>query len=271
MKTFLEPFASRRLQLTKNLSIALCAYSVCLGCFAEEPIDTDGPDYVESTEVVGKQRFQLEAGINRELEKRDGSRVRTLTTPVLMRYGVSETAEVRLETDGKTWESGSPSNRNGMADTAIGLKWHTQDKNADSSTAAVSWILQAELPTGTRNLRGQGVRPSLRSIVARDLPNDYSIGFMPGIKYDKRDDGHGFVSGSFGVVAGKRWSDKFRTFVELEASQIAKAENGGTFLYKNIGAAYLISNDLQIGGRMGWRANNNTPDMYYLLSIAVRF
>ena len=29
--------------------------------FAEEPIDTDGPDFVDSSEAIGKNRFQYEA------------------------------------------------------------------------------------------------------------------------------------------------------------------------------------------------------------------
>jgi hypothetical protein len=271
MKPLLEQFASLRFRAARNASIALCAYSVCLGCFAEEPIDTDGPDYVESTEVVGERHFQVEVGVNRELEKRIEPNVRTVTTPVLLRYGISDTFELRLETDGKTWESGSPSSQIGVADTAIGFKWHAQDKNTHTNTPAVSWIFQAELPTGTKNFRGHGARPSLRSVIGWDLPGSYSLGVMPGIKYDKREDGRGFASGSFGIVFGKRWTEKFRTFVEFAAPQIARAENGGTLLYQSIGAAYLISNDVQIGGRIGWRANTNTPDMYYLLSAAIRF
>jgi hypothetical protein len=41
--------------------------------------------------------------------------------------------------------------------------------------------------------------------------------------------------------------------------------------YKDIGAAYIVSNGLEIGGRMGWRANNNTPSNYYLLMLAAKF
>ena len=64
---------------------------------------------------------------------------------------------------------------------------------------------------------------------------------------------------------------RLRSFVEAEADSIARVQDGGVILYKNVGAAYVLTDDWQIGGRAGWAANNNTPSRYVMLSLAGRF
>ena len=67
-------------------------------------IATDRPDFVESSDVVGPGRFQLETGLTTDRRAQAGVTVRTLTTPTLFRYGIGDTLELRLETEGYTRE-----------------------------------------------------------------------------------------------------------------------------------------------------------------------
>jgi hypothetical protein len=249
----------------------------CLPVHAADHIDTDGPDYVESTEVVGARRFQFETGPYLRNDTRNGARLRAGSTPLLLKAGLSETVEARLETDGYarlsgTEMAGSPmAAKSGFADTALGLKWHVHDQAPGSPTPTLAWIAHLELPSGSPALRGQGVRPSLRAVLGWSLPFEMSLGVMPGLKYDSREDGHRYPSGVLGVVLGRWWTPRLRTFVESSAEQIARQENGGVVLYKDIGAAYLLSDNWQLGGRAGWAANRNTPSRYVMLSLAARF
>jgi outer membrane putative beta-barrel porin/alpha-amylase len=268
------------LRLSPALRIAisvLAVHSALSDARADPPIDTDGPDFVESTEAIGKSRFQFETGPSLQRDSRNGRNHTTLTTPTLLKYGVSQDAEARIETDGRTSVSGihesgtTDSARRGIADAAIGLKWHAQDRNSATGAPAVAWILHVEMPTGTDGMRGRGARPSLRSVIGWNFSYDVTLGVMPGVKYEARADGHRYGSGILGIVLGKRWSDRFRTFVEASAPQIATSANGGIILFKDVGAAYLITNAWQIGGRIGWAANNNTPSGYALLSLAAKF
>jgi Putative MetA-pathway of phenol degradation len=240
-------------------------------------IDTDGPDFVESSASVGKGRFQFETGPSFQRDTHNGANQRTESMPLLLKLGVSDAVEARLETDSLTRVSGqgpsdaTTASQTGFADTALGLKWHAQDQNPSSGAPSVAWILHFELPSGTSDLRGHGVRPFLRSVISWDLPYSFYLGAMPGIKYDSRADGTRFESGIFGIVLGRWWTERFRAFIEVSAPQIAAAPNGGVVLYDDIGAAYLISDNWQIGGRAGWAANRNSPSEYFLLSLAARF
>jgi hypothetical protein len=239
-------------------------------------IDTDGPDFVESTEAVPRGRVQFEAGPMWEVDGRAGTRLRTLSTPLLLKGGLGEGRELRLEADGLVHQSGTdaagaPAALRGAADTALGMKWHVQDRDEKTGRPAVAWIAHVELPGGSAKLRGLGLRPSLRAVIGWDLPGGASIGLMPGVQLDTREDGQRFVSGIFGAVAGKWFTPRLRGFVELQAARIAHARDGGALLYQNAGAAWLLGEDWQIGARAGWAANRNTPSRYLLIALAGRF
>jgi hypothetical protein len=59
------------------------------------PIDTDGPDFVESSEVVGKGQFQIETDVESTPKVHGGAKEISVTN--LLRYGVSETLELRVQ------------------------------------------------------------------------------------------------------------------------------------------------------------------------------
>jgi len=170
---------------------ALLAASVLLGADAraDEGIVTDRPDFVESSDVVGTGRFQLEAGLDSARTSRSGTTTRTVTTPTLFRYGIGDTTELRLETDGYTHERAGGSGESGFADLSFGLKWHVQD--GEGRRPGVAWLLHVDTATGSRAFRGAGLRPSLRAAVEWDLPEDFSLGVMPGVYVDRNDDGTG--------------------------------------------------------------------------------
>jgi hypothetical protein len=234
---------------------------------ALEPIDTDGPDFVESSEVVAKGHFQYEVDLTSVRNRRSAPHSTTISTPTLLKYGAADKVELRIAPEGYVWRDGS----SGLGDTALGVKWHSQDRDVSRGKAAVSWILHFDMPSGARQFKGGGIRPSLRSVITWDLPQDLALGLMPGIKYDSGEDGHRFTSAIFGAVLNKRFSDRIRAFVELSASQIAHARDGGVLASWDLGAAYLVSNDVQLGMRTGIGANRNTPDAYVLFEVAQRF
>jgi hypothetical protein len=234
---------------------------------AESPIDTDGPDFVESSEVVPRGRSQVEVDLTSTRARRSPADTPTTSTPTLLKYGFAENLELRVAPSGYLRQDG----RSGSGDTAIGLKWHAQDRGGVGGAPAVSWILHADLPSGSRAVRGEGLRPSLRSVITWELPGDYALGLMPGLRRDSADGGHRFTSGIFGAVLNKKLSESWRAFVELAVPQWARSRDGGVLATWDAGAARLFGNDAQIGVRAGVAANRNTPGSYVLLELARRF
>ncbi|XYJ09110.1 transporter [Telluria sp. B2] len=158
----------------------------------DEPIAPDRPDFVESSEVVGKGRVQLETGLLGERARGEQGRERTLTTPTLLRIGVHEAVELRIESEGRTVRhlrdaaSGERSTIAGYADTSVGLNWHLAD--AQGKMPSLSVLADAGLPTGSKRLRGEGVRPMLRLVGEWELPGETQLGVMPGVAVEHEQD-----------------------------------------------------------------------------------
>ena len=241
----------------------------------EKPISTDRPDFVESSQTVGQGRFQIETSAARERYSNAGMKTTRLTTPTLLRYGIAPKWELRLETDGYTvqrghdWASSTTSTQHGVSETSIGLKWHTHD--GEDAVPSIAWLLHADLETGSRAFRGNGVRPSLRAVSEWELPQDFSVGVMPGIIYETTDTNRRYAAGILAVVLGKSWNEHVRTFIEISGQRLASSRNGGSTVTYDTGAVYLLSNDVQIDTAFSWGANKNTPDFGWTIGLSARF
>lgn len=239
----------------------------------EDVIATDRPDFVESSNVVGAGRFQIEAGLSFERDRSEGLRTRGFTTPTLLRLGVHDAWELRLESDGrsvlKTQERGAgPDTQRGYADLSLGLKWHMQDEAG--WRPSVGWLLHADLDSGSAAFRGEGVRPSLRVVAEWSLPGDYSLGVMPGIGLE-RTAGERHAAAIFGLVLGKAFTERWRGFVEVAAERIARGKHGGSVVTHDVGTAFLVTRSLQIDAAMQIGANRNTADFGGGVGLSVKF
>lgn len=227
------------------MAIVLAAALGAASARAEEAIVTDRPDFVESSDVVGARHFQLETGLTRDRHARDGVAVRTLTTPTLFRYGIGETTELRLETDGLTRErtrdapAGTTSVVHGWSDLSFGLKWHVLD--GQESTPGVAWLLHVDTATGSTALRGAGLRPSLRAAIEWDLPAQFSLGVMPGVYVDRNDVGRRHAGAILAATLGKAWSQRWHSFVEIAGQRIASRRNGGSVVTLDAGLAFAAT------------------------------
>ena len=234
---------------------------------ALEPIDTDGPDFVESSEVVPTGRVQYELDLISAASRRDGSSGSRLSTPGLFKIGFAPDWEGRFAPEGLQREGG----HSGWGNLALGLKWHALDRDEASFTPAVAWIAHVDVLAGSSRFGDARANPSLRSVLTWDLPREFALGLMPGVRYGATDEGRHRVAGVMGVVLNHRFTSRLRAFVEYAAPQIATGAGGGTLASWDVGAAWLVSDDTQIGVRSGIAANRNTPDHYLLFEIAQRF
>lgn len=169
---------------------------------ADEGIGTDRPDFVESSQVVGPGRFQVEWGFARERsDDASGARLRIDSTPTLLRLGVSDTLELRIETDGyqrSRSEASAPlrvTRERGVADTSLGVKWHMQDGDQATGRPAIAWLLHVDVDTGSAAFRGSGLRPSLRVVGEWELADELSVGAMGGFAVDRNPDSGRFAAG----------------------------------------------------------------------------
>ena len=255
----------------------LCASALlCFGAdtraqsLDSEPIQTDRPDFVESSNVVGPGRVQVETSVAVESTRAGGGRDILKSTPTLLRIGTGPDWELRLETDGHVrQQAGGQAGVRGYADLSVGMKWHARDQSGVLPSLAL--LAHADLDSGSRALRGRGVRPSVRMVAEWALPAGLSLGVMPGFAWEKTDDGRRFYQGIWGMVIGKAWTERFRTFAEFAAPAIARSRYGATFSTYNAGAAFLLSDQCQIDVMVQRGATRNAPDHAWSVGLSQRF
>ena len=261
-----------------HLRFAACAAALAGATLAhagDDTIATDRPDFVESSDVVGAGRFQLETGLTSDRHARDGVTVRTLTTPTLLRYGIGETLELRLETDGWTHErtadrtSSTSLTERGWSDLSFGVKWHVLD--GAGRTPGVAWLLHVESATGSSPFRGQGLRPSLRAAIEWDLPEEFSLGVMPGVYVDRNDDRKRFGGGIFAVTLGKEWSPRWHSFLEVAGQQLASKRNGGSVVTLDTGLAFVATPSLQFDVEVSRGLTDAAPDLESGVGVSIKF
>ena len=256
------------------LSLCLLLALSC-GARGEDTISTDRPDFVESSLTMGKWRFEIETSVAQEFNSDGTTHETTWSTPTLLRLGFLDNWELRLETDGYIHPHTTDAtialdeSQNGTTDVSVGLKWHMLD--GEGSRPSVGWLLHADLPTGSSDFRGHGVRPSLRAVAEWELPGDNALGVMPGVMYDARDDAHRYTAGIFGITFAHEWTERLRSFVELAAHQLAKPEDGGNVITYDAGVAWLITPKVQLDAAVYVGANDHAPDFVWTVGLSVKF
>jgi hypothetical protein len=259
---------------------SLCA---CLlaGTFAvssaradDDTINPDRPNVANSSQVVGASHVQLETGLEWDRQRDPDAHVRTLTTPTLLRIGLSDALELRVETAGRTIDhasdpaTGQHTVDAGWAESAAGVKWHIAGQ--DGMRPSVGIIAEVALPTGTKALRGTGFRPSLNVPLEWDLGGDWSLGVMPGVGRDSDDAGAHYTYGVFAAALGKAFSERLHGFAELATPRIARADHGGTQAQADAGVSWLVNKDCMLDVMVVHGLNRNTPDLSLAFGVSVR-
>lgn len=240
----------------------------------DDTINPDRPNVANSSQVVGNSRVQLEIGAQWDRQRDDGVHSRTLSTPTLLRIGLNDTVELRVETDGRSIEhdtdpsTGAHATSAGWTDTAVGFKWHFLD--GDGAKPSLGLIGEVALPTGSSALRGKGARPELDLPAEWDLGHDWSLAVMPGVGSDSDDNGSRYGYGLFAASVGKAFTERAHGFVELAAPQIARAAHGGNQTIVDAGLSWLVNKDCQLDAMVVHGLNKNTPDLSLAFGLSVR-
>jgi Putative MetA-pathway of phenol degradation len=253
--------------------LALLAATLASPVALADALATDRPDFVESSNTVGAGHVQIETSVAYEDDTQSGIDSSTWSTPTLLRIGIGDYWEARVETDGFMDQeldgNGIDQSDSGFADVSVGLKWHLP--GSEDCGPSIGFLLHADLETGSDEFKGDGVRPSLRMVAEWELPSDFSFGVMPGVIYDNDEEGERFTAGILGAVLGYAFSDTTRVFGEVAAQQIASNSHGGDIVTFDIGTVHLLSDDSQIDAAASFGLTDETPEWSVTIGYSVRF
>ena len=148
----------------------------------QEPINADRPGIADGSQSVGRGVFQAELGVERD-HFADAD-VHLLSTPLLLRYGLTAPLELRVEGNGYAHATGPGGlSASGWTPLSLGLKVHFLDK---PSLGVIARYFPA---SGSGDFKSEHPSADLRLAGDVDLNEKWSLN--PNVGVVTRDDGDG--------------------------------------------------------------------------------
>ncbi len=206
-------------------------------------------DFLDSPAVIGfdQWRFDPVLPLLQGPHEHTTSRFAPLDIPMATNQATQPRATAGITPDTLPLESANDRMRrlHGFTDVSFGAQWHVRGGDA-GWLPSVAWLADVETMTGTPAFRDGNVRPSLRATAQWSLPQDLSLGVMPGLYRDRGEDGRHFAAGMLAVTLGKSWTPRLQSFVELAGQRLSRAQADASLVNLDTGLAFNTSKTTQV-------------------------
>ncbi len=228
---------------------------------AVEPIATDRPDFTEAAVSVGDGVFQFESGATFQWLE-DG---RTAGFPeLLMRYGVTRLAELRLAIPDYNFSRQAGRPDRGWGDTYVGAKVQVGPfENGDE----LSLIPAITIPSRDGDYSTYSFDPELKACYSHDLSENWNLSMMGYILWTTIDQDR-VASYQQTASFGRGLTDDLSVFFEY-AGTYAERERAEHVAHS--GFAYRFSVDAQADLHGGFTANGDNREPFIGIGYSRRF
>ena len=232
-------------------SLALCAAALCSAqafAAADDQLAPTTPiaaptGFVAAARKLLDDTMQKERAVVSVLRENVVSRVMatswrlSLGTPYMPRA----TALVSRPAPNDLFDD-SPAPSPESLDLSLGARWRVVHGDANSHVPSAAWMpdLQAA------DARTAALRPTMSLSGEWALPNDFSLGVMPGMAVDYSAQGRRLSTGTFAVTLGKTWSPQWRTFVDMARDRATSVQIAGVSTSVDAGITFVATRSTQI-------------------------
>jgi hypothetical protein len=238
-------------------------------------INADRPGIADGSTVVGAKRVQVETGFQEEFRRTDEAREHTLFFPTLLRIGISNRLEARVEGNSLTRTSDiepgvATQHSSGLAPFSFGFKYQFEDSKGVSHPS-LGTIVRVFPAWGTGDFRSHHVAADVRLAADWDFAPRLKLSLNPNVGVGRYEDGQGntFVAGLFAVTLNYAPTKKLNPFVDL-GLQSPEEKAGESSVIFDTGVAYIIGRNLQLDASIGAGAHGQTPP-HPFVSVGVSF
>ncbi len=128
------------------------------------------------------------------------------------------------------------------ADLSLGARWRVVHGDANSHVPSAAWMPDLQ----NADAHDAALRPTLSLSGEWALPNDFSLGVMPGMAVDYSMQGRRQATGTFALTLGKAWSPQWRTFVDMARDRVATMQIAGVSTSVDAGLTFVATPSTQI-------------------------
>lgn len=238
-------------------------------------INPDRPGIADGSRVIASGQWQFEVGLQNELRRPEpGTRTATMFAPTLIRFGIAERLEARVETNSiastRTSGSGVPVTRaTGYSPVSIGAKYQIFDSGGEGRR---SFGLIARLfpPTGSSEFRNTRYTGDIRLAADWDFAPKLSLNPNLGVGNQEGDRGRTFPAALGALTLNYLPTDRINPFVDV-GTQDPEAPNGATAIVVDTGLAYIIGRDVQLDVSAGRGVRgSSSPRPFVAFGLSLR-
>ena len=226
---------------------------------APDPIETDRPDFIESSVVVPRGFWQLENGL---LAARQGGVTALHGTETLLRVSLADRFEWRLGLPNLEWEQGPGALGAGLADGYAGIKW--QVGPIDGWELAV--IPGTSLPFGAAGRTSGSWDPELKLTFAHDLPSSFDVSGMLAVFWPTAG-GARVTNLQPALSVAREVAPRVRVFIEWVGAFNAGQDAGHL---AHAGVAWRVGEHVQFDVHAGHGLVGDFPDGFVAMGFSFR-
>ena len=256
----------------RELAVVSLAAAPPLACRALDtnvsPIATDRPGLMFSSSVVPRGAWQLELGAPFvQVDRSRGSDTSLLAASAQLRYGMSESLELRLAGAPAAWQrvesNGDSRSDWGVSDIEIGAKYALPTESASVLLASL------RLPSGSSEFTADEPAYSLFAISEVALDASHSLKGLVGWTGQDSSNSRWTDTASLGVLLSRVFSPRLSGYVE--AATYPDLRGGNSPTYAGLGVALLLSSNVQLDAAVDFGVNDDAVDALFGTGISVRW
>jgi hypothetical protein len=239
----------------------------------KDRIETDRPDFTESTSTVGKGVLQFEGGYTYTRAPEGKPALNEHDLPeLLIRYGVAERLELRCAWEGVVWNRSDrnatdPLNETGCTDADFGFKYAMTKQ--DKWRPATSIIAAVTAPWGSPTQSNQQVGCVINYVYSWELSKKLALAGSTNHSWaTEADDWFSYIGQSLSLQY--ELTDRVGVFNEFYALFRRESENNGTQCYYDGGLTYLVTKNFQLDWRAGWGLTDSSDRFFTGCGLAFR-
>lgn len=239
-----------------------------------DPIDADRPGIADGSHVIGGGWIQLETGYAQERHLDGDLRSRLSNEPTLLRIGLSEWVEARLESNSWNHErvsapGGFSTTNSGFSPLFLGAKIVLFDPK-QSGPLQVATIVRVAPPSGTDEFKSDRTTADIRLVA--DWQFTPTLSLNPNLGYGSYEgsDGSLFKTALGALTLSWQPTPRWNPFVDVAYD--SREDAGGTWaMIADAGVAYILGCNLQLDVSAGQALHGVTaPKPFVAAGVSVR-
>jgi hypothetical protein len=241
----------------------------------EEPLESDRPDFTESSATVGYRRLQIESGYTfTQAIGGDPTHDAHDLPELLVRYGVAERLELRLAWDeGMVFDratdrnSGRVVTENGSTDLEFGFKYALTKQDKWRPQSAI--IVSVSAPVGAPSQSSRQVDTMVNYLYSWEFTKKVSLNCSTGNLWTAESCDR-FSRFSQSASLEYELTKKLHIFSEWFAFLRRDSNDNRPQHYYNAGLSYLVTPNLQLDWRAGVGLNDAADGFFTGCGLVVR-